>query len=217
MRILIGVDGSEHATGAVEFVCRHPLTTAAAQVTVVFVTGLTPLQVVAVLGRRGAAPMPVEAVPAAQPALDTLPQAGIEVSRVELTGDAGLDIHPIVRDGNCNLTVIGSHGRGPHKRAVPGTVVRKVPGHCAVPAPFAHRRCAAWHARRRSSKRQPGHKDRAGRDSLLRVRRNRAHRQHAINCGERVDHGLLDRAVDVDQRVRHLAARLVDHVVDVQS
>ena len=133
MRTLIAFDGSEHAMRAVEFVCGHAhILGDRAEVTVVFVAAPTPLRVVAALGSEVSAPVPVEAERAAQPALEALRKAGIEVSLTELTGDAGLELAQFARDGNYELVVMGSHGRGVLKRALLGSAVHKFLAHCAV-------------------------------------------------------------------------------------
>jgi nucleotide-binding universal stress UspA family protein len=135
MRTLIAFDGSEHALRAIDFVCRHPHVLGdRARVTVVFVAPQSPLRVVAALGAEGSAPLPAEAERTAQPALEKLRQAGIEATLSDLTGDAGLEICELARDGGYDLIVIGSHGRGLLKRAVLGSVVERVLAHCNVPA-----------------------------------------------------------------------------------
>lgn len=134
MRTLIAFDGSEHALRAVEFLCQHPhILGDRAEVTVVFVASPTPLRVVVALGGEVLSPLPVEAERAARPALDALRQAGIEPSVTELTGDPGLEISQLARDGNYDLVVMGSHGHGLLNRALLGSVVNKLLAHCTAP------------------------------------------------------------------------------------
>jgi len=134
MRTLIGFDGSEHALRAVEFLCRHPhILGDRAEVTVVFVASPTPLRVVVALGGEVMSPLPVEAERAAQPALAMLRKAGVEPSLTELTGDPGLEISQLARDGNYDLVVMGSHGYGLLNRALLGSAVNRLLAHCTAP------------------------------------------------------------------------------------
>lgn len=137
MKVLIAIDGSDHARKAVDYVIRHQATFGGvADIACVFVDTPPSLRAVGAFGADPGMPplAPVDPQQLAAPLLAQLAAAGWRPTLLVREGDPGLEIAQAARDGNFDMLVMGSHGRGFFKRTVLGSVASKVLASCSTPA-----------------------------------------------------------------------------------
>jgi nucleotide-binding universal stress UspA family protein len=135
MRILIAVDGSEHAALALRYVTRLAKDLKETpEVHVLFADEPLLRSVALDLGNEGVARYHAESakLPFRQ-ARRILDRADLSYEEHLLIGDPAETILKLAKSAKCDLVVMGSHGRSALKSLLLGSVTSKVLGHGQIP------------------------------------------------------------------------------------
>lgn len=136
MRILLAIDGSDFAQHVIDLLLAHPgIAGASPEITCLYVETPTALRAVGALGLDPGLPAlpPVDPVKVTAPFIERLTRGGLPATLMVREGDAGLEIAQVAKDGNYDLIVMGTHGRGLLKRVALGSTSNKVLATCKVP------------------------------------------------------------------------------------
>ena len=135
MRILIAVDGSEHASLAVRYVARLVKDLKQTpQLHVLYVDEPLLRSVALDLGTEGVARYHAESakLPFRQ-AHRVLGRANLPFEEHLLVGDPAEAILKFAKSAKCDLVIMGSHGRSALQSLLLGSVTSKVLGHSQIP------------------------------------------------------------------------------------
>lgn len=132
MKILLPVDGSSNSKRATQYLIDHwPASTA---ITLLYVDMPLRKSVSRFLDAQSIARFHDEnATAALKPAIGVLQKAARHFDEQRLVGDAGGAIVKLAQEGNYDLIIMGSHGRGALKSLFLGSVTVKVLSNSRVP------------------------------------------------------------------------------------
>jgi nucleotide-binding universal stress UspA family protein len=136
MHILLAIDGSELSRHAVDYVVKHRETLGrGATITCVFIEAPPVLRAIGAFGADPGMPpvAPIDPQKLVGPHIHALEAAGYKPTLEIREGDPGVEIANAAADGQCDLIVMGTHGRRLLSRALLGSVANTVLSSGTIP------------------------------------------------------------------------------------